>query len=141
MSFAGVNYAAVLIAAIAGWMTGAVWYGALGKPWLKALGRTKEDMAMPRGTPAFYAPFVIAFVADLVMAWILAGVIGHLGVGQVTVRNGVISGLFVWVGFVATTVATNYAFAGRSRLLTAIDTGHWLAVLIVMGAVVGAMGV
>ena len=29
MSFAGTNYLAIVIAAIAGWLTGAVWYGLL----------------------------------------------------------------------------------------------------------------
>jgi hypothetical protein len=75
------------------------------------------------------------------MAWALAGVIGHLGVGQVTVRNGVISGLFAWLGFVVTTLAVNNAFGGRRVMLTAIDAGHWLVVLLIMGAIIGAMGV
>ena len=29
------------------------------------------------------------------MAWVLAGVVGHLGTGQVTVANGLISVAFV----------------------------------------------
>jgi Protein of unknown function (DUF1761) len=84
---------------------------------------------------------VLAFVADLIMAWMLAGVLGHLGPGQVTLRNGIISGAFLWFGFVLTTMAVNNAFAGRKHTLTAIDAGHWLAVLVVMGAVVGGTGV
>ena len=141
MAFAGLNFGAILIAAVAGWLTGAVWFGAFGKLWLAALGRTKEDMAMKRGTPAFYLPFVVAFVAALIMAWMLAGVVGHLGPGQVTARNGVISAAFLWFGFVLTTIAVNNAFSGRKVMLTLIDSGHWLAALLVMGAVIGAMGV
>jgi len=45
------------------------------------------------------------------MAWMLAGVLGHLGPGQVTLRNGVISGAFLWFGFVLATMAVNNAFA------------------------------
>jgi hypothetical protein len=75
------------------------------------------------------------------MAWILAGVIGHLGPGQVTIRNGIISAAFAWVGFVATTMAVNYAFGGRTAKLYAIDVSHWLLVLLVMGAIIGAFGV
>lgn len=56
-------------------------------------------------------------------------------------RNGVISGAFCWLGFVATTITVNYAFAMRKAMLTVIDSGHWLAELIVMGAIIGAMGV
>jgi hypothetical protein len=59
----------------------------------------------------------------------------------VTLRNGVISALFCWVGFVVTTMLVNYSFAMRSRKLLLIDGGHWLVVLALMGAIIGAMGV
>jgi hypothetical protein len=141
MAFAGMNYMAIVVAAIAGWLVGAAWYGVLGKPWMAALGKSPAEMKAKQGTPAFYVPFVLAFVADLIMAWILAGTLGHLGPGQVTLRNGVISAAFLWFGFVATTLAVNNAFAGRKIALTAIDGGHWLAVLIAMGAIIGGWGV
>ncbi|MDH3909543.1 MAG: DUF1761 domain-containing protein, partial [Gammaproteobacteria bacterium] len=78
-------------------------------------------------------------VADLVMAIMLAGLMGHLG--NITIHGGLITGLFVWVGFVITTMGVNHAFSGASPKLTAIDGGHWLAVLLVMGAIIGAIGV
>jgi hypothetical protein len=145
MSFAGINYLAIVTAAVVAWLAGAVWYGALAKPWVAAQGATMDEFKArqeaTKGTAAAYAPFILAFVAELVMAWVLAGTIGHLGVGQVTIRNGVISALFAWLGFVVTTLAVNNAFSGRKPMLTAIDAGHWLLVLVVMGAVIGAMGV
>lgn len=141
MAFAGMNYLAILVAGVAAWITGAIWYGVLGKQWLAAIGRTQEDINMKRGTPAFYVPFVTAFIASLIIAWVLAGVIGHLGPGQVTIRNGIISAAFVWLGFVVTTIAVNNAFGGRKVMLTVIDSGHWLAALMVAGAVIGAFGV
>jgi Protein of unknown function (DUF1761) len=144
MAFAGLNYLAVVIAAIAGWLVGALWYGVLAKPWIAALGTTLEEfksrqVALKGSVKAL--PFVLAFVADLIMAWMLAGVLGHLGPGQVTLRNGIISGAFLWFGFVLTTMAVNNAFSGRKYRLTAIDAGHWLAVLVVMGAIVGGAGI
>jgi hypothetical protein len=145
MSFAGINYLAIVIAAVVAWLVGAVWYGALAKPWVAAQGATMEEFKAKfeaqKGTPAAYAPYILSFIAELIMAWVLAGVIGHLGVGQVTIRNGVISGLFAWLGFVVTTMAVNNAFGGRRPMLTAIDSGHWLVVLLIMGAIIGAMGV
>jgi hypothetical protein len=139
MAFVGINYLAVLIAAVAAWVLGALWYQVLSRPWLAAQGRTKADLAGPDGKPKSYLPFVLVFVAELIMAWMLAGILGHLG--AVTVKNGVISGAACWFGFVLTTIATNYAFHGRKVMLTVIDAGHWLAVLVVMGAIVGAFGV
>ncbi len=141
MTFAGVNYLAVFVAAIAGWIAGAIWYGVLGKAWLAALGTTKAKIKAKKGTPAFYAPFVLAFIAALAIAWTLAGLLGHLGPGQVTLRNGVISAGFCWLGLILTTIAVNNAFAGRKVALTAIDSGHWLVELLAMGAIIGALGV
>jgi Protein of unknown function (DUF1761) len=144
MTFAGVNHIAILIAAVAAWIIGAVWYGLLAKPWIAALGKTmeqfKQEQAAFKGTPRSYLPFVLTFVAELIMAWVLAGVLGHLGPGQITLSNGVISGAFAWLGFVLTTMVVNNAFAGRKQALTVIDAGHWLAVLVVMGAIIGGSG-
>jgi len=143
MTFAGINTLAILIAAIAGWLAGAVYYMALGKHWVAAQGSTMEAFkarqAALKGTAAAWLPFTLAFLADLVMAWVLAGMVGHLGV--VTIRSAVISALFAWAGFVVTTILVNNAFSSRSYALTAIDAGHWLLAIIVMGLVIGWMGV
>ena len=145
MAFAGINYLAVIVAAIIGWVVGAAWYMGLSKQWIDAHGKTLEQVKAEgearRGTPAAWLPFLLALVAEIVMAWVLAGLVGHLGPGQVTVRNGIISAAFVWVGFVATTVTVNNMFSFRRPKLSVIDGGHWLAVLIVMGAIIGAFGV
>ncbi|MGD8479006.1 MAG: DUF1761 domain-containing protein [Methyloceanibacter sp.] len=137
MAFAGMNYLSIVVAALAGFGVGAIWYMVLGTAWLDALGKTEDDI---KGSGAAQAmPFIIALVADLVMAIMLAGLMGHLG--DVSVRGGLISGFFIWVGFVITTMGVNHAFSGASPKLTAIDGGHWLAVLLVMGAIIGAFGV
>jgi hypothetical protein len=143
MTFAGINYLAVIIAAVAAWLTGAVYYGLLAKPWVAAHGKTmdafKAEQAAHKGTVHAWLPFALAFLAELVMAYVLAGMIGHLG--PVTIRGAVISGLFVWAGFMVTTMLVNNAFAGRRTMLTLIDSGHWLAVVVVMGVVIGWIGV
>ena len=91
MTFAGINYLAVLVAAVAGWLVGAAWYNVLANHWLAAQGKTmeacKQEQAAMKGDPKAYLPFVLAFVANLAMAWVLAGLIGHLG--HVTIRSGV----------------------------------------------------
>jgi hypothetical protein len=140
MIFSGINYLAVLIAALAGFGFGAVYYMSLARPWMNAVGWTSEEQAAHlRGelNPS-KLPFVIAIVANLIMAWVLAGLIGHMG--PVTVRSGIISAAFVWLGFVITTMAVNYAFTARKPMLSVIDGGHWLGVLLIMGAVIGAFG-
>ena len=139
MAFAGINYLAVLVAAVAGFAFGAAYYMTLSRPWLAAMGKTREELAAAgKRSPV---PFIVSIVALLIMAWVLAGGIGHLGPGQVTLRNGVISGLFMWLGFVITTLAVNYSFGQRRPMLTIIDGIHWLGVLVIQGAIIGAMGV
>ena len=135
MSFSGVNYLAVLVAAVAGFAFGAAWYMALSRLWLAAVGLSREQLGKPSATP-----FVVSFVALLVMAWVLAGMLAHFGSGQVTVRNGIVSGLFLWLGCVITTLAVDNAYGQRKLSLTVIDGLHWLGVLVVQGAVIGAMG-
>jgi hypothetical protein len=141
MTFAGLNYLAIVIAATVAWVAGAVWYMSLSKVWVAAQGLTPEQMHASKGKPGAYLPFIYVFVAELVMAWVLAGLMGHLGAGQVTLVNGVISGAFCWLGFVITTLVPNVAFSKRDMRLIWIDGGHWLVALVLIGAIIGLMGV
>jgi hypothetical protein len=139
MTFAGINYLAVLVAAAAGFGLGGVWYRLLAKPWMKAHGFTSKMIRKHHGKGAAPWPLIIAAVADLIMAWMLAGVMGHLG--EVTLKNGVIAAAFIWFGFVITTLSVNNTFGMRAPKLILIDGGHWLAALLLMGAIIGAWGV
>ncbi len=139
MTFAGINYVAVLVAAGAAWGFGGVWYRLLASPWKAAHGFTTEQMRAHHGKGAALWPLIVSFVADLIMAWMLAGVIGHLG--AVTIVNGVISAFFLWFGFVITTLTVNNVFGMRRHALILVDGGHWLGALVLMGAVIGASGV
>jgi hypothetical protein len=137
MTFAGINYLAIVIAAVAAFVFGGIYYHVLAETWMKASGFTKKSMS--KG--ASHTPLIITIIAELIMAWVLAGLIAHLGPGQVTVQNGIVSAAFVWFGFVATTLVVNNAFGRRKSALSMIDAAHWLAALAIMGAIIGAFGV
>jgi hypothetical protein len=141
MTFAGLNYLAIVIAAIVAWLAGAVWYMSLGKVWTAAQGLTLDEVHARKAKPGAYLPFIYCLVAELVMAWVLAGLMAHLGSGQVTLLNGVVSGAFCWLGFVITTLFVANSFAMRDIRLVWIDGGHWLIVLVLMGTIIGLMGV
>ena len=134
MVYAGTNLLAVVAAAVAAWLWGAAWYGALGKAWMKAARLDPAAIQMHAG------PFVVSFVAELIMAVVLAGAIGHLGTDQVTLWNGVVSGLILWAGFIATVIAVNHRYQGFGWDLTLIDAGHWLGVMLIAGAIIGWWG-
>ena len=127
-----VNYLAVLVAGLAGYGFGAIYYMSLSAAWLDAVGMTKEELSTSK------VPFVVAAVANLVMAAMLAGLMTH--VGPITIRAGIISAALCWLGFVVTTIAVNNAFTGRRPKLTVIDGIHWLGVLVIQGAIIGAFG-
>jgi Protein of unknown function (DUF1761) len=136
---AGVNYWVVFAAGLASFLFGAIWYGILSKPWMAALEKSEEQLKASAG---FAVPMAITIVAQLFMAWVFAGLLAHLLKGGVPagVRNGMLSAAFIWAGFVATTLSVNHAFQGTKRTLTLIDGGHWLAVLLIQGAIIGGWG-
>jgi hypothetical protein len=137
MVFAGMNYIAIVLAALSGFGFGGLYYTMLCKPWMAALGKTQDELR----AKSVATPFIIAIVAEIIMAWVMAGALGHLGPGQVTIRNGMITGVILWAGFVMTTLAVNHGYQGAKRLQTLIDGGHWLGVMLIQGLVIGAFGV
>ena len=139
MDFAGLNYLAVVVAAVASFLFGGVWYGVFSQQWLAALEKTEDEIKSAGRTMPML--FGMTIVAQLIMAWVLAGLIGHLGEGQVTAWNGLLSGAFVWLGFVVTTMVVNHGYQGAKAGLTIIDGAHWLGVLLIQGAIIGALGV
>ncbi len=141
MAFAGISYIAVIAAAVVAWLVSAGWYMSFGRIYQAALGKTPEQCKAEMQKPGAFLPFVYAFIGNLVIAWMLAGVLGHLGPGAMTLKNGVITAAFIWFGFILTTMAVNFVFSGRDKRLLAIDLGNWLLVLVVMGAVIGWIGV
>jgi len=135
------NMIAVLIAAVAAWIFGAIYYSILGKAWLAAQGETPESMKAKNANKsgiAKAAPFIISFVAEIVMAAALQGILFHSAMD--TMRQGIIAGALTWLGFIVTTLAVNNAYPGRKFMLTVIDAGHWLGVMLIIGAVIGAGG-
>lgn len=141
MAFASVNFLGVLLGAIAAWLFGALYYTALSKVWMAAQGKTVEQCKQEQAgkSPiAMAAPFVAVFVAELIMAYVLYGILTHLG--TFTVRTGLISAAFCWFGFVLTTIAVNNAFTGRKVMLTVIDSGAWLGAMLLIGGIVGWFG-
>lgn len=139
--FAGLNAWMLPVAAIASFVFGGIWYGALSKQWMDAAGLTKAEIEA-RGRNVAH-PFIITFICQLLMAWMLAGIILHLSRAGVaaTAVNGIVSALFIWVGFVMTTLIVNHQFQMQKTMLTIIDGAHWLGVLLIQGAILGAFAV
>lgn len=131
MPFFGLDLIVVGIAAVAGYAFGAVYYMTLSKPWLAAVGKSKDELSGGAGT------FIVAFLAQVVMAAVFAYILDNFGSGGV--NPALATGALLWLGFVLTTMVVNHGFQGSKRSLTVIDSIHWLGVLLIQGLVIGAM--
>ena len=139
--FAGLNVWALPLAAVASFMFGGVWYGLLSKQWMAAANL--DEKQLKPGGAASPLPFIITFLAQLFTAWMLAGIILHMQKAGLpaTLKNGMISALFIWAGFVMTSLVVNHQFQMQKRALTLIDGGHWLGVYLIQGAILGMWAV
>ncbi len=133
MTFATMNYLAVFAAAVVAFVIGAVFYSLLSNPWMKAARVTPGDNRSPM---AFL--LIHSFVLELVMAFITAGVMGH--VGAITPTNGIVTGFLIWLGFIVTTMSINHRYEGYGWDLTIIDGLHWLLVMLGIGVTIGLFG-
>ncbi len=141
MPVMSVNFISILVAAVAVWFLGATYYRVLRDPWLAAQGKTLEScMAEQAGKSkaAIFAPLVLAFIGAFIMSWVLYGIMRHIG--MFTVRAGMISGAFIWFGFILTSMTVNNAFHGKKPMLTVIDGAYWLLSLLLIGAILGGWG-
>src|SRR4029079_4871010 len=141
MAFVTVNWLSILIAAVASWLFGGVYYTALGKVWMAAQGKTMEqcqaEMASKSGAQKA-APFILVFIGEIIIAWALYGILVHMN--AFTLRGGVISAALIWFAFVVPTVTAHNAFSGKKPMLTVIDSIAWLGAFVIIGAIVGWMG-
>ena len=126
------NYAAVVVAAVAYWLLGAVWYGVLfNKPWMAL-----ENMSMEQAksmNPVL--PYVVTFVLNLLIAYSLAQVCIWRNAN--TPGRGASVGVLLWIGFVGPITFTTYMYEMRPRELYAINYFYPLAGMILMGVIIG----
>lgn len=123
---------AVIIAGVASFMFGAVWYSVLAKPWMEASGVVLNEDGVPanRSDPL---PYITAIVASI----LVAGMMRHVFVlgGIDTVAKGLVAGAGIGLFLAAPWIATNYGFAGRPMRLTLIDGGYAAIGCTVIGVV------
>lgn len=71
MSFTHANIVSILVAAVAAWIFGGIYYTSLGKWWMAAQGKTLEQCKAEqagKSAVALAAPFVLVFLAETIMA-------------------------------------------------------------------------
>ncbi len=124
---------AIVAAAFAGWLSGALWYSIFAKAWIGASG-VKTDAAGRPVTRARPAPYLVSFLSAIIVAATMYYAFDMLGI--VTVGKGFTSGLGIGVCFAAPWIATSYGFAGQPVALALLDAGYAAIGSAVIGAVV-----
>jgi hypothetical protein len=129
------NILAVLVAAIAAFLVGGLWYGPLfGKMWQREVGQSDYDKN--RRSIAKLVGLTIAL--ELLSAFFLGHLLAHVAHSNQTIMM-ISAGMAI--GFVIPSMLVNYLYAGKSARLMWIDGGHWIAVYMVMGVVFALFGV
>lgn len=132
LSYGGVSWLAVIVAAIANIVIGFIWYlpQVFGTRWSALSGRPLPTVAqVPPVT--IVAGIVVALISAYVLA-LVEQLAGAKGLG-----DGVVLGFLVWLGFIATTSYASVLWEGRPIAYWAINAGSLLVGFVVMGAIIG----
>lgn len=130
------DWSSIFVAAVASFIVGAIYYGVLRKPWMRALGKTPEDVRASM-RPAVVYP--VAALCQLGLAFVLAVLFSHFGQPAFAIGNALAASVAIWGGFVMTTMIVNHRFQGQSWLLTIVDGGYWLVALLTQAAALSLM--
>lgn len=128
-----INWIAVIVATLAAFAVGAVWYSPLlfTKAWLRE-SKSAESPVKYSTPVTFGGAFVLTLLATIVFAMFLGP---HAGW-----RFGASAGFAAGLFWVAGSFGVNYLFERRSMTLLAINGGYNVVTYTVMGTVLGAMG-
>mgnify|MGYP006294181553 CR=1 FL=1 len=132
MDFSMINYLSVLVAAVATFVLGALWYSPLlfSKAWLKEVGFDAETMPKPNMLKTFGGSFVMFLVMDFTLAIII-----QAGGKEICWSGGMITGLVLGLGFIGTATAVNYIYQRKSFRLWLIDAMYQTIGLGVAGVI------
>jgi hypothetical protein len=132
---ANLSWIAVVVAALAGFIVGGLWYGPLfGKAWAKEQGLSEEDLKQGNMPLIFGTTFLLSVVSAVFLGHLLA----HFG--DMSARSTMMISVGIALGFVVPAIGTNYLFGRASMKLFAIDAGYWIAFYAAMGAVFVFLG-
>lgn len=122
----------VIAAGFGAFAFGSVWYMSLSDRWMEASGVDVGD----DGKPANSANPMI-YITGLICAMIVAGMMRHIFAlsGISTPGAGLIAGLGIGLFLATPWLVTNYAFAGRPRMLMLIDGGYATLGCMVIGLI------
>lgn len=126
----------VILAAIAGYAFGAVWYMLLAKPWVAATGIPTDSEGKPHNA-SDPKPYIVAFLGTIVVAGMMRHIFSMAGIDSID--KGLITGLGLGLFVVAPWMINNIMFSDRSKSLIWLDGGYAVGGCTMIGLVLGIM--
>lgn len=122
---------ALLVCAAFLWILGAFWYSPLlfARPWIEIVGRKQGEK--PKGV---VTGMISSFLGDLILAFVLAHIIGWAG-ARASFGWGVFIGFLCWLGFFAAPLFPQHIYEGRPFRYFLITGGYWLIGLPITGGI------
>ena len=129
-----INYLAVVVAAVAAFALGGIWYSPLlfANQWVKAHGYTEERVKeMQKSAGKAYG---VSMLCQLLIALAIAVLIGYLHLELCL--QGLRLAALVWAGFAFPLGLMANMFSENRITVFYIDTGYQLVYLLVMGSII-----
>ena len=111
----------IIVAGLAGFMFGALWYSVFADAWKAASGVALGSDGKPAN-----AKDPVPYITGVIAAILVAGMLRHIFAlsGIDTISEGLVSGLGAGAFLATPWLATCYGFAGRPLKLLLIDGGY-----------------
>jgi hypothetical protein len=108
----GLNWLAILVATVAYFLIGAVWYSPslFGPAWMKSMGISMDEARRPRAS-AMTRMYMLALINSFILVLVLSILIHVFNTANVW--DAMQIGLLVWLGFVATDKMGSVLFEGK----------------------------
>jgi hypothetical protein len=128
-----VNYLAVVIAAVANYVIGSLWYGVIfRKAWLKMSGISEMKVTA--------VSVILGLIGALLTSYVLQHAIFFATEYLKTsgVVGGLTTGFFSWLGFIAPVTIGVVTYEKKPFPLWILNNAYWLISLLVMGVILSA---
>ena len=130
-----VNWLAIIIAAIAAFAIGALWYSPMlfGRQWMAAHGHTPEKMAAMQSSMG--KTYAFSFITYVIMAMVIALLVALTG--ATSAAQGIVLAVLAWLGFGFTIGLNTNLYSDKPAAAFMIDAGYQFIHVVVMGAIIG----
>lgn len=126
------EFVSVIVAAVAAFAFGAVYYMVLSKPWMEASGVEVGEDGQPVNSSS-PVPYAVSFVCIILVAGMMRHTFALSGIE--TLGKGLQSGLGIGLFFITPWIFINTGYSNRPWKLAVIDGGYATAAAVIIGAV------